>query len=329
MRAIGIKSFGGPEVVGVIALPEPTPGPGEVRVRVAFAGVGEIDAHVRRGSFAGREAASFPLVLGYEGAGEVDAVGPGVDGLTPGDRVAWCGVAGSQAEQCLVPAWRTVKVPQAMPLDVACALQLAGATAHALTVSAFPVRAGDWLLVRPDHDDVGHLLVQIAKAQGARVVVAVRREVDAAAPRAAGADTVVVSSSEEEVVAAARAATGGQGCNAVFDSVGRETIASSIACCRRRGVVALFGASSGAVEAVSPDELAAAGSIFLTRVHLPDYMQDAAEVQWRAGDVASAWASGSLRFEVGRILPLEGAREAHVALDAGTPTGKIVLKTGL
>ncbi|MDX2157486.1 MAG: quinone oxidoreductase [Hyphomicrobiaceae bacterium] len=327
MRAVGIKAFGGPEVLEMMTLGDPEPGPGDVRVKVMFAGVNHIDVHVRRGDFRGADRPPLePLVLGYEGAGEVDAVGAGVTAIEPGARVAWCCVPGSHAERMVVPAWRLVPVPASVPLDIACALQLDGALAHALTVSAFPVRADDWLMVQGGAEVVSQLVIQVAKAQGARVIAIVRREVDAAVPRAVGADLTIVATDGGRVVEQVREATGGQGCHAVLDGVGRDTIATSIACCRRRGVVVLYGAVSGAVDAIRPDDLAAAGSIFLTRLHLPDYMQDAAEVRWRSGDLLDAWQAGQLRFDVGRILPLDGAREAHRALEGPTATGKILLK---
>jgi NADPH:quinone reductase len=327
MRAVGIRSFGDVDVLEVSTVADPVPGAGEACVKVAYAGVNRIDVDVRRGSFASAGGVlSAPLLLGYEGAGEVEAVGSGVTDVAPGDRVAWCCVPGSHAERAVVPVWRLVKVPEAMPLDIACALQLDGVLAHALTVSAFPVRAGDWLLIQGAAEGVGPMLIRIAKALDARVVAVVRREIDATGPRAAGADAVVVSSDGAEIVRRVRETTGGQGCNAVFDGVGRDTIDASIASCRRRGVVVLYGASSGAVDSVSPDALATAGSIFLTRLHLPDFMQDETEVRWRTGDLFAAWAAGRLEVNVGRILPLDGAREAHLALEAPIPSGKILLR---
>jgi NADPH2:quinone reductase len=328
MRAIGIKAFGGPEVVETLSVEPAAPGEGEVRVKVVLSGVNAIDKHVRQGNFLGNWQAKpvVPLLLGYEGAGEVESVGAGVNSVKSGDRVVWCCVPGSNAELAVVPAWRLVPVPDRVPLDIACALQLDGTLAHAVTVTAFPVRGDDWLLVQGGAEVSGQLLIQIAKAQGAKVIATVPREADAGAPKAAGADMVIVAPGWAGIEEKVRAATGGQGCNAVLDGIGRETIASSIACCRRRGLVVLYGALSGAVETVRPDELAAAGSIFLVRMHLPDFMQDATEVRWRTNDLFDAWLAGKLKINVGRILPLDGAREAHIALDQATPTGKILLK---
>jgi len=327
MRAIGIKAFGGPEVLEALATEPKPPRDGEVLVKVAFAGVNPIDVHVRRGAFVGTggKRAALPLVLGYEGSGVVEAVGPHVADVAAGDRVAWCGVPGSHAEMTTVPAWRIVRVPLEMPLDVACALQLDGMLAHALTVSVFPIKAQDCVLVHAGADPSAGLLIQIARAQGAIVIATVASEADVGGPASAGADQVIVLSSgdpQAEIMAATR----GQGCNVVYDAFGKSTIALSLACCRRRGVVALHAAQTGAVDAVGPDDLAAAGSLYLTRPHLADYMQDATEVRWRMNDVFDAWLRDHLRLGGGRILPLEAAREGHLAIEGGAAVGKILLK---
>ncbi len=327
MRAVGIKAFGGPEVLEILDLKAADPGPGQVQVKVAFAGVNPIDVHVRRGAYLGsvQRPPEWPMVLGYEGSGEVETVGSGVDGIKPGQRVAWCGQPGSHAETANVAAWRLMPVPDQMPLDIACALQLDGMLAHALCVTAFPVGAGDRVLVHAGADPTSQLLIQIAKGQGAEVIATVARDTDKGAPKAAGADHVI-GLAGGDAVAAIRELTGGAGCHVVFDSVGRDTIAASIACCRRRGMVVLFGGQSGAVDTIRPDDLAAAGSIYLTRPHIADYMQDATEVRWRMAGLFDAWAAGQLKVGIGRILPLDGTREGHLAIEAGTAAGKILIK---
>lgn len=331
MRAAVVRAFGGPDKIEILTLPEKAPGAGEARVKVAFAGVNAIDAHMREGDFLGSDSAmgrnralTAALVLGYEGAGVVEAVGAGVVEVRPGDRVAWCGIPGAHAENVVVPAWRLVPVPEPMPLEIACALQLDGAMAHALSMSVFPVKAGDWLMLQDDGSVVGYLLAQIAKALGAKVIAMVPAEANAAAMTAVGA-VPVVQGSLADVVARVIDATAGQGCNAVFDAIGQATIATSFACCRRRGLVALYAASSGVVEAIQPDQLAAGGSLFFTRVHLPDYLQDAREIRWRTGDIFTAWQSGALKLDAVRTLPLVAAREAHAALAKGRVGGKLVL----
>lgn len=330
MRAIGIRAFGGPEVLESLQIEPRQPDAREVRVRVEFTGVNPIDVHVRRGAFLGRaqSASAWPFILGYEGAGVVEALGPEVVEFAPGDRVAWCGCPGAHAELVVLPSWRLVRVPEDMPLDIACSLQLDGMLAHALAVSVFPIKSGDRVLVHSGADPASLLLTQIAKAQGAEVIATVARDSEVGGPRSAGADHIVTLASGD-AVEQIRSATRGQGCNVVYDAIGKDTIAISIACCRRRGVVVLFDGRSGAVDAVRPDDLAAAGSLYLTRPHLADFMQDATEVQWRTGGLFDAWRQGLLKVGGGRILPLEGAREGHLAIEGGTAAGKILLKVGL
>ena len=176
MVAYGIKAFGDARVLQALDIASTAPGAGEVRVKVMFAGVNGIDVHARQGNYLGAQPLTAPLVLGYEGAGEIEAVGRDVGGLKVGDRVAWCGVPGSLAEYQVVPAWRVMVVPDDMPLDIACALQLDGALAHALTVSAFPVRGGDQVLVQGAEAVQGQMLVQVARALGAIVIGTVASE---------------------------------------------------------------------------------------------------------------------------------------------------------
>lgn len=327
MRAIGIRAFGGLGVLEALAVEPVMPAPGQVRVRVAYSGVNWIDVHVRRGAFLGRRsgAQEWPLILGFEGVGVVEALGDGVKGFAIGEQVAWCGVPGAHAELAIVPAWRLVPVPKSMPLDIACALQLDGALAHALSVSVFPIRSGDRVLIQPGTDPVALLLIQIAKAQGATVLATVATARDAGAPRAAGADHVI-SLETRTAAADIRRATGDQGCHVVYDALGRDTIALSLASCRRRGMVVLYDGRGGPVEEISPVDLAATGSLYLTRPHLSDFLQDAAEIQSRTLGLFDAWQADRLKVGIGRILPLEAAREGHVALENGVAAGKILLQ---
>ena len=266
------------------------------------------------------------MVLGREGAGEVIKAGAGVTDVKPGDRVAWCVTQGSYAELAVVPAWRLVPVPSDVPLDIACALQLQGTTAHYLATSTFPIQTGDTVLIHSGAGGVGQLLIQIAKAQGATVISTVGNDAKAAVAKARGADHVIVYTAED-FLPRVMEITGGKGCNAVYDAVGRDTIARSIRACRRRGVVALYGGASGAVESVSPQSLAEAGSVFLTRPHLADYMQDGSEVRERSDDLLGAWKGGSLKVTIDRVFPLDGAREAHQTIEGRHTTGKLLLKT--
>lgn len=326
MRAIGLKAFGGPEVLELGDVAVPDPGPGEVLVKVAFAGVNYIDIYMRRGEYAiGTNAQALPRILGREGAGEIAKLGPGVTNMKIGDRVAWCITDASYAEFAVVPAWRLVPVPASVPLDMACAIQLQGSTAHYLSTAAFPLRSGDVALVHSGAGGVGQALVQLAKALGATVIATVGSEAKAAIAKSRGADHVVVSG-KEDLVAKVRAVTSGAGCNVVYDAVGKDTIALSIASCRRRGLVALYGAASGPVESIDPLALAEAGSVFFTRPHLVDYMQDATEIRARASDLFTLLGDGRLQVKIDRVYPLAQAREAHAALESRTSTGKLLLK---
>ena len=327
MRAVGIKAFGGPEALEMLTVAVPEPGPGEALVKVAFAGINFVDVYMRKGDYAKtqRHSGELPMVLGREGAGELVKVGSGVTGVKPGDRVAWCITQGAYAEFAVVPAWRLVPVPADIPLDIACALQLQGATAHYLATNTFPIQAGDSVLVHSGAGGVGQLLIQIAKAQGATVIATVGTDAKAAIAKRCGADHVIVYA-KEDFLARVMEITAKKGCNAVYDAVGRDTIAQSIAACRRRGVVALYGGASGAVETVSPQALAEAGSIFFTRPHLADYMQDAAEVRQRSTDLLGAWTSGALKVNIDRVWPLDGARDAHLTIEGRQTTGKLLLK---
>ena len=327
MRAVGIKAFGGPEALEMLAVAEPVPGPGEALVKVAFAGVNFVDVYMRSGAYAksARHGGDLPMVLGREGAGEVLKVGAGVANVKPGDRVAWCVTQGSYAELAVVPAWRLVPVPSDVPLDIACALQLQGATAHYLATATFPIQAGDIVLVHSGAGGVGQLLIQIAKAQGATVVATVGNAAKAAIAKGRGADHVIVYTAED-FLPRVMAITANKGCSAVYDAVGRDTIARSIKACRRRGVVALYGGASGAVENVSPQALAEAGSVFFTRPHLADYMQDASEVRERSNDLLGAWKAGHLKVAIDQVFALDGAREAHQTIEGRGTTGKLLIK---
>ena len=327
MRAVGIKAFGGADALEVMTMAEPGPGPGEAQVRVAFAGVNFIDVYMRSGRYARSDTykTPLPLVLGMEGAGTVSKLGPGVGDLKIGDRVAWCISPRSYAEHVCVPAMRLVPVPADVPLDMACALQLQGATAHYLTQSAFPIRQGDVALVHSGAGGVGQILVQILKGSGATVITTVGSDEKAAIAKRLGADHVVVYT-REDFQARVMEITGGRGCNVVYDAVGKDTIAKSIRSTRRRGLVVNYGGASGLVDAVSPLELAEAGSVFFTRPHLADYMQDAAEIRGRMGDLFASFREGRLKVAIDRVLLLEEAREAHRTIEGRGTRGKLLLK---
>jgi NADPH:quinone reductase len=326
MKAISIARFGGPEVLEARTADLPSVDPWHVGVKVAFAGVNYIDVYMRNGAYARSHTyeTPLPMVPGMEGAGTIDAVGDGTEGLAPGQRVAWCIVRGAYAEYASVPAWRLVPVPPDVPLDVACALMLQGSTAHYLTHSAWRLRAGDICVVHAGAGGVGQLLIQLAKLRGATVIATVGSPAKVAIARACGADYTVLYRDvafRDEVMRI----TNGRGADVVYDSVGRDTVHDSIRSLRRRGLCVMFGASSGQVEGIAPLELAEAGSVYFTRPHLADYLQDATEIRERAQALFGAYVAGSLRVTIDRVLPLAEAAEAHRVLEARKSMGKLLL----
>jgi NADPH:quinone reductase len=321
VRAIRVVRTGGVEVLAVEEVPEPEPGPAEARVRVEVAGVNFIDVYHRTGLYP----KPLPFIPGVEGAGVVDAVGEGVQEVAVGDRVAWAMHPGSYAEAAVVPAARLVRVPDGLPLERAAALMVQGMTAHYLTTSTYPLGARDVAVVHAAAGGVGLLLIQLAKAAGARVIGTCSTEAKAALARAAGADHVVLYT-KEAFGPEVRRLTDGAGATVVYDSVGRATFRESLSCLRPRGYLVLYGQSSGKVEPFDPGDLAAAGSLFLTRPSLAHYTRDRAELEWRAGDVFERAADGRLDVRIHDVLPLAEAAEAHRLLEGRATTGKVLLR---
>ncbi|MGQ9368183.1 quinone oxidoreductase family protein [Azospirillum sp. ST 5-10] len=329
MKAVTIDAYGGPEQLRLAEVPAPLPGPGEVLVRLAVAGINFIDIYMRKGIYRNSHVygARLPMTLGMEGAGTVVTVGEGVGAFRPGDRVSWCIVRGSYAEFATVPADRLVAVPDGVPLEVAAALMLQGFTAHYLSHSLFPLQPGQTALVHAASGGVGQLLVQLARRRGARVAATVGSPEKAERALALGAERAILYR-EEDFLPAVREWTAGEGVHVVYDSVGRDTIARSLAALRRRGTCVLFGASSGPVPAIEPIQLAEAGSVFFTRPHLADYIATPDELRGRAGDLFAAWSAGRLTVAVDRELPLDAAAEAHRLMEERRTQGKLLLRIG-
>src|SRR5690242_8089215 len=283
MRAMRIHAFGGPEAIQADDIPVPEPGPGEARVRVEAAGVNFIDIYQRSGQYRG----ALPLTLGQEAAGVVDAVGAGPHTVQPGDRVVYAPRQGAYAEYAIVPAAQLVPVPAGIDSRVAAAAMEQGLTAHYLSHSTFPIQAGQTVLVHAAAGGVGRLLVQMAKRRGARVLATVSTADKARLARAAGADEVILYT-ETDFATETQRLTGGRGVDVVYDSVGKTTFDGSLNCLRPRGMLVLFGQSSGAVPPLDPTVLNAKGSVFLTRPSLAHYLQNHDEVKWRAGELFDA-----------------------------------------
>jgi len=266
----------------------------------------------------------LPWTPGGEGAGEVEAVGSGVEKLRLGDRVASVQMLGSYAEQTLVSEERAVVVPDGLDLEAAAAALLQGMTAHYLVYSTFPLRQGQSCLVQAAAGGVGLLLTQLAKRCGARVFGTVGTDEKARLAREAGADQVIVYT-REDFVAIVREATGGRGVDVVYDSVGQATFDKSLECLAPLGMLALFGQSSGVVAPVNPSVLAQKGSLFLTRPTLFHYVAERARLEWRANEILGLVKDGSLKLRIGRRYPLAEASEAHRALAARETSGKVLL----
>ena len=326
MRAILIKAYGQADQLQLDEVPTPSPKPGEALVQQCFAGVNFIDVYMRDGTYKRSDtyAQQPPMIIGMEGAGIIEAVGEGVSQLAPGTAVAYCIEIGSYAEYASVPAWKLIPVPENVPLEIATALQLQGATAHYLSHSLFKLEQDHRCLIHAGAGGLGQLLVQLAKARGAEVFTTVGSLEKAEIAKARGADHVILYR-EVDFAEAVLEITKGEGVHVVYDSVGKETLQSSIKACARRGVVSNNGNSSGPVGFVDPLNLAEAGSIFFTRPHLADYMRTAEERRKRASELFDFYTSGKLSVVIDRILPLEAAQESHKLLEGRQSKGKILL----
>jgi NADPH2:quinone reductase len=323
MHAVRIHQHGGPEVLRYEEVPTPAPGEGQVLVRLVACGVNFIDIYQRKGLYK----LDLPATLGQEGAGVVEAVGPGVTEVKPGDRVAYSNVLGSYAEYVVVPAQRLVPIPEGVTYQQAAAAMLQGMTAHYLVTSTYPLKPGDVCLVHAAAGGVGLLLVQMAKRRGATVIGTVSTEEKAKLAREAGADHVILYT-EEDFEAEVLRVTEGRKLQVVYDSVGKDTFEKSLNCLALRGMLVLYGQSSGPVPPFDPQVLAQKGSLFLTRPVLWHYTTTREELLWRAGEVLDWVRTGELQLRVDRAYPLAQAAEAQRALEGRQTTGKVLLLTG-
>jgi NADPH2:quinone reductase len=323
MKAIRIHQFGGPEGLKYEDVSEPIPKPNEALVKVEAAGVNFIDIYQRTGVYK----LGLPATLGLEGGGTVSTIGSEVKDVKVGDRVAWTSVPGAYAELAAVPADRLVVLPPSVTTRQGAAAMLQGMTAHYLAHSTYPLKSGDTCLVHAGAGGVGLLLTQIAKRLGARVITTVSTEEKAALSRDAGADLVVLYTTQD-FEAEVKAFTDGKGVPVVYDSVGQSTFEKSINCLIPRGMLVLFGQSSGVVPAVDPQFLSQKGSLFFTRPTLVHYIASRVELQQRARDLFDWIGSGALRLRMAFDFPLTDAAEAHKALAGRKTTGKVLLIPG-
>lgn len=320
MKAIRIHQFGGPEQLHYDDLPLPEPGAGEVQVKLAAAGVNFIDVYHRTGLYPN----PLPLGLGMEGAGTVEAVGPGVTEFKPGDPVAFSNQPGAYAEYVVTPATKLVPVPSSLDLRIAAAAMLQGMTVHFLTRSTYPLQRGEVVLIHAAAGGVGLLLVQAAKQLGATVIGTTSTEEKAELVRQAGADHVILYT-QTDFEAETKRLTDGQGVHVVYDSVGQTTFEKSLNVLRQRGMMVLFGQSSGKVSPFEPGQLGPKGSLFLTRPVLFHYIAGRKDLLWRSSDLFNWLASGQLQVRIDRQLPLAEAAEAHRLLESRQTAGKLLL----
>ncbi|HWB86377.1 MAG TPA: quinone oxidoreductase [Bryobacteraceae bacterium] len=322
MKAIQVPAPGGPEAMKLVDLPTPKPGPKQALVRLAAIGVNFIDVYFRTGLYK----SDLPIALGNEGAGTVEAIGPEVSEVAVGDRVVYSMHRGSYADYAVVPAALLAKIPAKVDFTSAAACLLQGMTAHYLTHSTFPLEAGQACLVHAASGGTGALIVQMAKMRGARVFGTVSTEEKARIAREAGADEVILYT-RQEFAPEVKRLTGDRGVDVVYDSVGQATFDQSLDSLRPRGLLALFGQSSGPVPPFNPNILNGKGSLFLTRPTLGHYIAARDEFLWRSGDVLGWVAAGKLKLRIAGTYPLAQAADAHRALEGRQTAGKLLLLT--
>src|ERR1017187_3592477 len=320
MKAIQVNIPGGPESLQLVDIPTPRPGPGQALVRIAASGVNFIDIYFRTGLYK----ADLPVAIGSEAAGTVEEVGEGVTEVAPGDRVAYAMARGSYAEYAVVPSVQLVRIPAHVDFHSAAAAMLQGMTAHYLTHSTFALKSGDTCLVHAAAGGAGGLIVQMGKMLGARAFGTVSTEAKAEIARSHGADEIILYT-EQDFEAEVKRLTAARGVDVVYDSVGKTTFDKSLNCLRPRGLMALFGQSSGPVPPFDPAILNARGSLFLTRPSLGHYLATREELLWRAGDVLGWLDSGKLKLRIHRTYPLADAAQAHRDLESRKTAGKLLL----
>lgn len=321
MHAIQITEHGSADVMRWVELDDPTAAPGQVVVELGAAGLNFIDTYQRSGLYQ----VGLPYVLGLEGAGTVVEVGDGVDHLAVGDRIAWASTPGSYAERVAVPAAQAMKVPDGIDWEVAAAIPLQGMTAHYLAVDTYPLGPDDTCLIHAGAGGVGLLLIQIAKLRGAEVYTTVGTPEKAELAKAAGADHTVLYRDVDFAEAIRGIAGTERPLDVVYDGVGKSVFSQSLSLIRQRGMMVTFGNASGPVDPVSPLDLSANGSIFLTRPTLFHYASTPDEIQARADDLFGWHAAGDLDVRIGERFALADAADAHRALEGRATTGKVVL----
>jgi NADPH2:quinone reductase len=323
MEAIRVHKTGGPEVMRLEEIRLLALARGQAVVKIEAAGVNFIDIYQRKGLYP----LPLPFTLGQEGAGTVIEVGPGVTAVKPGDRVAYTSVLGAYAEVAVVPADRLVPIPSDVGTHQAAAVMLQGLTAHYLACDTYPLAAGDSCLVHAAAGGVGLLLCQMAKMRGARVIGTVSTEAKAKLAREAGADEVI-RYTEQDFVQETKRLTEGKGVRVVYDSVGKTTFEAGLDVLAPRGMMVLYGQSSGPVAPFDPQVLNQKGSLYLTRPTLIHYIATREALLERAGQVLRWVGEGKLKVRIEREYPLAEAAAAHRDLEARKTSGKLLLIPG-
>ena len=322
-RAVEVQECGGPEVLQFANIDVGDPGPDELRIRHTYVGLNYIDVYYRTGVY---QAPTLPFVPGLEGAGVVEAMGAGVQGFAVGDRVAYAGgPLGAYAETRLLAADRAIKLPGSIPDDVAAAMMLKGMTAQYLLRQTYAVKAGDVVLFHAAAGGVGLIACQWAKLLGATVIGTVGSEAKGELARAHGCDHTIVYT-RENFVERVLALTEGKKVSVVYDGVGLDTFSRSLDCLRPRGLMVLFGQSSGKVPPFDLSALAAKGSLFITRPTLFSYTNSSADLPSCANDLIDVVSSGAVKIAIGARHDLSAVADAHRELEARKTTGATVLK---
>jgi len=320
MKAIRVQNTGGPEVMELVEVAVPQPKPGEALVKVSVAGVNSIDGYFRDGRFR----TPLPFVPGQEGAGVVTALGPQTKVVKVGDRVAWSGALGSYAEYVAAPEEHLVPVPAAITDEQAGAAMMHGLTAHYLVNDAHKLKAGETALVHAAAGGVGLLLVQMAKAIGARVIGTASSDDKAKLAREAGADEVIVFT-RQDFEPEVKRMTGGKGVEVVYDGVGKATFEKNLNVMKLRGMLVLYGMSSGPVPPVDPARLAEKGSLFMARTTLAHFTATHEELLARTSSLFAMMAAGKLKVRIAKTYPLADAPQAHRDMEARQVAGKLLL----
>ena len=320
MKAIRVHAAGGPEALKLDEIPWPSPKAGEALVKVDAAGLNYIDIYFRTGMYK----AELPLTIGMEAGGTVTAVGANVSEVKVGDKVAYTGVAGAYAEQAVVPSSKLVVLPAGVSTKQGAAAMLQGMTAHYLACSTYPLKKGDTCLVHAAAGGVGLLLCQIAKLRGAHVIGTVSTDEKAKLAREAGADETIIYT-RQDFEAEVKRMTDGKGVQVVYDAVGKTTWDKSLNSLAPRGLVALYGQSSGSIGQIDPQIFNTKGSLFMTRPSLGHYTATREELLQRAGEVLGWVRDGKLKLRMEFEFPLKDAAEAHRALEGRKTTGKVLL----